>query len=81
MKWSPSGDRLAIPIGSRIVIFDAVAGAIVRDLKGHEDAVLSVSWTSDQKRLASGSSDKTLRILGRRDGQLAEREENEQNRS
>ncbi|KAG0308825.1 hypothetical protein BGZ97_013247, partial [Linnemannia gamsii] len=43
-------------------LWHARDGSLDRDLRGHSNAVESVSFTSDGKRLASGSRDGTARI-------------------
>jgi WD40 repeat protein len=47
-----------------LVIWDAKSGQSLKTLKGHSDDVLSVCWSPDGKYLASGASDKTVRIWG-----------------
>ena len=41
---------------------EVVAGGRFRVLEGHAGIVNSVAWSGDGKRLASGSSDKTVRV-------------------
>ena len=43
-------------------VWDAASGRCEATLSGHTDAVLSVSWRGDGARLASGSSDNTVRV-------------------
>ncbi|MFT5465712.1 MAG: WD40 repeat protein [Verrucomicrobiales bacterium] len=45
-----------------IWIADIELEAVIRVLKGHSGSVLSVAWSADGQRLASGSNDKTVRI-------------------
>ena len=43
-------------------IWNAETGKAIRTLSGHTDAVYSVAFSPDSKRIVSGSSDKTLRL-------------------
>ena len=43
-------------------LWDAETGACVKTLEGHDDEVNSVCFSPDGCRLASGSSDRTLRL-------------------
>jgi WD40 repeat protein len=42
--------------------WDAATGACLKVLKGHSDGVLSVSWSPDSSKLASGSDDYMVRV-------------------
>jgi WD40 repeat protein len=46
----------------KIRLIDFRTGEIVRLLKGHENVVLGLAFSSDSSRLISGSADKTARI-------------------
>jgi WD40 repeat protein len=41
---------------------DAATGKVFATLKGHTEAVLSVSWSPDGKTLASASADNTVKV-------------------
>jgi len=43
-------------------VWDAVTGTHLQTLKGHSDSIRSVSFSPDGTKIASGSSDNTLRV-------------------
>ena len=43
-------------------VWDAQTGQEPLTLKGHSDAVTSVSFSPDGKRIVSGSDDKTVKV-------------------
>jgi WD40 repeat protein len=62
---SPDGTLLATGGSDRdgfVKLWDVGTGALRKALKGHSDAVTSVTFSSDGKRLLSGSYDKTARL-------------------
>jgi WD40 repeat protein len=67
---SPDGTRLAVSgvpmgrgaLGMLIYVLRLDTGAVERVLKGHTNTVHSLSFSSDGKRLASGSPDRTARV-------------------
>ena len=50
-------------------IWDAQTGQETLTLKGHSNAVMSVSFSPDGKRIVSGSVDKTLKVWDAQTGQ------------
>ena len=50
-----SGDKTAR-------LWDAATGKDIRTFKGHKDAVTSVAFSPDGKRVLTGSNDKTARL-------------------
>ena len=68
VSWSPDEHTIALA-GSRpdIVLVDA-DGKNVRELRGHTDALYSVQWTRDGRRLLSASDDATARVWTIADG-------------
>jgi WD40 repeat protein len=78
VSWSPDGKRLATASGDDTAkIWDAAGGGELLTLKGHTspvhpivwaNCVLSVSWSPDGTRLATGSEDFTARVWDAADG-------------
>jgi WD40 repeat protein len=78
LAWSPDGTQVAS--GGRdqsLKLWDATTGAAVREFqpykekdfeKGHRDPVFAVAFSPDGKLLASGSSDRTVKIWNVSDG-------------
>jgi WD40 repeat protein len=73
VAWSPDGRRLASISGEDLFrsgisgdhtakVWDVASGQEVLTLKGHKAAVVSVAWSPDGKRLATGSVDKTAKV-------------------
>jgi WD40 repeat protein len=65
MAFSPEGGPLAVGTGyvdGSIRLFDSASGNPAGDLMGHNAWVSSLRFTSDGKRLISGSADQALRV-------------------
>lgn len=72
LLWEKAGDRLLSgSFDQSLKLWDARSGTLVREFKaynekafpkGHLEGVLCASLSPDGKRLASGSSDRTIRI-------------------
>lgn len=60
--FSPDGDLLAVAIGSTVLIGEAATGQPLRVLRGHTGIVTSVAFSPDGGRLASVSSDGSIRV-------------------
>ena len=66
VRWSPSGDMLAIAGGDGIAIYtQGFGGAPTFRLTAHSAPVKDIAFNSDGSRLASGSADTTLKLRRR----------------
>jgi len=73
VEFDPGRTRLAIPIAtgtdSRVEIRDVNTGQVLRTLIGHEDDVNDVDFSKDGSRVATASSDGTIRIWDMSNGE------------
>ncbi|KAG6904492.1 hypothetical protein DXG01_009495, partial [Tephrocybe rancida] len=68
---SPDGKQVVSGNRDRSVcIWDALTGDLVKELKGHTDAVWSVAFSPDGKQVVSGSSDESVCIWDALNGDL-----------
>ena len=82
VDWSPDGEKIAIGYGHWIFegesdtnvrvfnINNETHNSLLYNLSGHEGNVLDVKWSFDGNRLASASTDNTVRIWNMTNGQL-----------
>lgn len=64
-------DKKLLRVSENILqIWDAVSGALLHTLTGHEGWILSVTFSVDGKRIVTGSRDKTVRIWDATKGTL-----------
>ena len=62
LSYAPSGDILAVgDFGGNIHFFNAKGEKALSPVRGHSDVVASVCFSSDGKKLTSGSADATAR--------------------
>jgi len=54
--------RVIAAVGNRVLLYDAESGNLLDSLRGHKDTVLSVSWSFDGTRFASGGADRVVVI-------------------
>ena len=62
MAQTGDGRLLAVPCGTRILLFDTQTGRLVRTLTGHTNQAYRPVFSPDGKRLASGSGNYILRV-------------------
>ncbi len=60
--YAPDGKVLAVSGQHTIELWDPGSGRLLHTLKGHKDTVWSMAFSSDGKRIVSGSDDKTIRF-------------------
>ena len=60
--FSPDGERILICAEKTMYLFDAHTGEWLRSFSGHGADVVSAVFSSDGKRLLSGSDDHTMRL-------------------
>jgi WD40 repeat protein len=70
VMWSPNSSWLAVAhTDGQIYLFDR-QGHLVRNLTGHEGGTITIDWSPDSLRLASGGYDNLVKIWDATTGQL-----------
>jgi uncharacterized protein with WD repeat len=68
VAYSPDGTKVALVViegtnySKTVQVWDAHRGTVVATLSGHTDAVLSLAFSPDGKRLASASRDRSVKV-------------------
>jgi len=70
LSFSADGRNLAFVDDKTIKVWSTTDNQLLKTLTGHSEAVSSVSFSSDDKLIASGSNDKTIKLWNAAEGQL-----------
>jgi WD40 repeat protein len=80
LAWTPDGKQVFTGgLEKNVKLWDMAAGTMVREFKawkekdfeqGHKDGIFSLTLTPDAKMLATGSSDKTIKLWNVADGSV-----------
>jgi WD40 repeat protein len=60
--FSPDGARVLSGGSSRIKLWNAATGALIRTLTGHSSTISSVVFSPNSRQVLSGGSDKTIKL-------------------
>ena len=60
--FSPDGSQIVSGSDETIRVWRATTGEIERELRGHSEEVNTVAFSSDGRRIVTGSNDKTVRV-------------------
>jgi WD40 repeat protein len=80
LAWSPDGKQItSASLDHALKLWDAGAGALLREFKaykekefdkGHRDGVFCMAFSPDGQTIASGSSDRTIKLWNVSDGKV-----------
>ena len=70
MAVSKGGERLAVPCGNDLAIFDARTGKLLHTLPEHKNQTWQAAFSPDGKRVACGSQNHSVRVWDVRSGRL-----------
>lgn len=62
MAITSDGGQAAVPVAFRDILIGSTIDAPTYRLSGHQAAITALAFSPDDKRLASGSADRTLRV-------------------
>lgn len=60
--WSPSGQTLAVPVNQTIYICHSEDGRVIAELKAHTNYIIGISFSPDERLMASIGWDATIRL-------------------
>jgi WD40 repeat protein len=63
VMFSPDGRMLSVAVDRAVQLWDVATSTRIASLEGHEGRVQCLEFSQDGTRLASGSHDKTVRLL------------------
>jgi WD40 repeat protein len=62
VSWKPGGKYCVVSTEENIRIYDTETWKIVNRLRGHQATIYDIAYSSDGRRIASSSEDKTIKI-------------------
>ena len=71
LAWNPKGDKIVSGTDDKLaIVWDALSGVKILELRGHLHNVRSVSWSPNGEQIASGSFDTTAIIWDAGTGEI-----------
>ena len=62
LRWSKSGIIASASFDSTVILWDAATGQALHVLKGHQKPIYALSFSPDEKYIASGSCDQMIKF-------------------